>query len=171
MNQIHRLVNFIPHSSPSPLPRLTGRMNVSHGDDKNLRAVRGREKGLLSPAQRGAILLLRLSGELFAWRRFKNHSEMMRDDLRLSAGKYHIATFYSCLWYDDSRNLGPYLMSFCFPGYIKRACFGWVFQHINAQLRGSALIGCYNSSIKYTHTCDRITVNINALIENQFELV
>lgn len=27
-------MNFIPHSSPSPFPRLTGAMNVSHGDDK-----------------------------------------------------------------------------------------------------------------------------------------
>lgn len=35
VSHIHRLVNFIPHPSPSPFLRLTGAMNVSHGDDKN----------------------------------------------------------------------------------------------------------------------------------------
>lgn len=50
---MHRLVNFIPHSSPSPFPRLTGRMNVSHGDDKN--PLVAQKKGVVA-SQAGGIL-------------------------------------------------------------------------------------------------------------------
>ena len=70
---VFRMISSLSQSDPplselySPFicltfPRLTGRMNVSHGDDKNPLAVREKKKkkrfsARLSPAQRGATLL------------------------------------------------------------------------------------------------------------------